>query len=300
MLREQLSHATLTVCRLRADRDEIARRFAERHGARSDLHELIAATLAEADGLDAGDFADACVDTTDVPASKVAALVRESCAEWPGFHASASRLSAPSVEPDAAADLDTEASGGADGRILLICGPTGVGKSTIGFDLYLASRRGGMKAGYVDLDQLGFVNAPRADDSGSHQLKARNLAAIWQTYHAAGARHVVATGPVQDEAAFRCYADALPGATITLCRLHAGRAELTRRILSRRAGGSWPQPGDPLRGQPDACLRQVAHRAAAEAESLERARLGTLRIDTDGRTPEEAADLIAAAARWPG
>jgi adenylylsulfate kinase-like enzyme len=300
VLRALLPHAALTVCRLRADRDEIARRFAARHGNSSDLDELIADTLTEAEQLDASDFADACVDTTGLPASKVAALVRDRCGDWPGFHASVLRPSAASVGPSAAVHLDTAGSQNPDGDILLICGPTGVGKSTIGFQLHLSTLRGGRTCGYVDLDQLAFIRPGASGDPGHHQLKARNLAAIWQTYHAAGARHVVATGPVHDAVAFRRYAEALPGTTITLCRLHAGRAELTRRVLSRGAGGSWPQPGDPLRGQPDAYLRQVADQAAADAESLERARFGMLRIDTDGRTPAEAADLIAAATGWPG
>lgn len=299
VLRDLLPHAALTVCRLRADRDEIARRFAGRHGPGGDLDELITDTLAEADGLDASDFADACVETTDVPATKVAALVRESCPDWPGFHPSVSRPTAASVGPGSAADLDTDTSQGLDGHILLICGPAGVGKSTIGFDLYLRTLRGGLTTGYVDLDQVGFVNPAAANDPGRHQLKARNLAAIWQTYHAAGARHLVATGPVQDVAAFRRYADALRAPTITLCRLHAGRAELTRRILSRGACGSWPQPGDPLRGQPDGYLRRVADQAAADAERLERAGLGELRIDTDGRATSDATDLIEALTAWP-
>src|SRR5215470_4777969 len=93
--------------------------------------------------------------------------------------------------------------------------------------------RAGLTVGYVDLEQVGFACPAEADELRRHRLKARNLAAIWQTYHAEAARHVVATGEVQDEAAFRRYADALPAATITLCRLHAERAELTRRILSR-------------------------------------------------------------------
>jgi predicted ABC-type ATPase len=297
VLRELLPHAALTVCRLRADCREIARRFAERHGPRGDLSELIADTLAEADGFDASDFADACVDTTDVPASRVAALVRESCPDWQGFFASASPRHDASCYPQA--DPDSDTGDGRAGNIALICGPTGVGKSTIGFELYLGTLRRGLTAGYVDLDQLALIHPGASDDPVHHQLKARNLAAIWQTYHAEGAGHVVATGPVQDEAAFRRYADALPGVTITLCRLYAGRAELTRRILSRGAGGSWPQPGDPLRGQPDAYLRQVAEQAAADAESLERALLGTLRIDTDGHTPAETAELIVAATGWP-
>ena len=137
---------------------------------------------------------------------------------------------------------------------MLICGPTRVGKSTIGLQLHLRTLRAGLTAGYVDLDQVGFVSPGRADDPHQHRLKARNLAAMWQTYRA---RHVVATGQVQDEASFRRYTDALPAATITLCRLHASPADLTWRIVSRGAGGSWPHPGDPLRGQPDGYLRQA-------------------------------------------
>ena len=68
----------------------------------------------------------------------------------------------------------------------------------------------------------------------------------------------------------------------------------TRRIMSRGAGGSWPQPGDPLRGQPPEILLQAADRAAAEARALERAVAGAGRIDTDGLTVTAAVDAIAA------
>jgi hypothetical protein len=63
--------------------------------------------------------------------------------------------------------------------------------------------------------------------------------------------------------------------------------------LLRGQGLSWPQPGDPLIGQPEDYLRLVAARAAAEAEALERSGLGDLCIDTNGRTVAEVADLIA-------
>jgi hypothetical protein len=94
------------------------------------------------------------------------------------------------------------------------------------------------------------------------------------------------------------YAGALPAVRVTVCRLHAGPAELARRISRRGLGLSWPQPGDPLIGQPEAHLRLVAAEAAAQAEALERSGLGDLRIDTDGRTVAEIADLIAR--RWYG
>jgi len=137
VLRDLLPHAALTVCRLRADRGEIARRFAERQGSGDDLNGLISDSLAEADLLDASGFADACVDTTGVQARKVATLVREICRDWPGFHGSGSRSGAGRQGRESRADPYAGAGRGPDGRILLICGPTGVGKSTIGFQLHL-------------------------------------------------------------------------------------------------------------------------------------------------------------------
>jgi len=101
---------------------------------------------------------------------------------------------------------------------------------------------------------------------------------------------------VPDERAAAVYASALPAAQVTVCRLHAGPAELARRIALRGQGLSWPQPGDPLIGQPAAHLRRVAAESATEAEALDRSGLGDLRIDTDGRTVAEVADLVTR--RW--
>jgi hypothetical protein len=81
---------------------------------------------------------------------------------------------------------------------------------------------------------------------------------------------------------------------LTLCRLHAGRQHLTERIMSRGQGGSWAQPGDPLRGQPVTRLLHVADQAVASAAGPEHAGIGDLRIDTDGHTVEQVADAITA------
>jgi len=308
--REELSKAALTVCRLRADRDELARRFTDRHGRSADLQDALTDTLAEAEAMDASNFGDAEVETSGVPAGQVAALVRGSCPHWPGFLAGAATPSCDATGPDT--ETASRSRVGADalgGHILLISGPTGVGKSTIGFALYLRYLRAGLAAGYIDLRQIGFVSAGRPGDQSQHRLEARNLATMWRNYHAVGARHLIATGRVESDAVLSAYREALPSATITLCRLYAGPAELTRRVMSRGDGGSWPEPGDPLRGQPAEFLADVADRAAAEGDALDRSGAGTissntaqisaLRIDTDGRSAAEAADLIAAATGFP-
>ncbi len=295
--RDLLKQAAVMVCRLRADPDEVVRRLAGRQpvsgGAAGDLARQVRDGC---DRMDASDFADVCVDTTGVPAGEVAALIRDRCRGWPGFGEGSPQAVAART---ALGRLAGSQARGYGGRILLVCGPAGVGKSTIGFELYRRCLRTALTAAYVDLDQIGFL-APHADgDPRNHRLKARNLAGIWRTYRAAGATHLVVSGPVENQAALRAYAAALPAAVITACRLHAGRAELRRRIMTRGEGGSWPQPGDPLRGQPDSYLSEVAEQAAADARTLDHTPLNALRIDTPGYTAAEAADLTAAAASWP-
>lgn len=280
------SLAALTVCRLRVGRDELKQRFLGRGGQAGLLEEV----LSEADTMDASDFADVCVDTSSLPVAEATQLVRERLAGWP-------ILTGPSRPCEAGPDEGPATA--ADGPILMLCGPTGVGKSTVGFEVYLTALRAGSTAAYIDLDQIGFCRPAPAGDPGNHRVKTRNLAAMWQAYREAGAQCLIAVGPVENDAAARAYAAALPRAAMTLCRLHAGTDELKRRIMLRGQGGNWPQPGDPLAGQPATYLLRAAASAAADAEALEHAVIGALRIDTDRLTVAEAVDAIAARTGWP-
>lgn len=176
--------------------------------------------------------------------------------------------------------------------VLWLCGPPGAGKSTVGWEIFDQLTEAGIVAGYADIDQLGMCYPEPVSDPGRHRMKAQNLGA--------GARCLITVGPVENDAAAKAYATALPRAAITLCRLHAGAAELTRRIMLRGQGGSWPQPGDPLAGQPTTYLHRAAASAAADAEALEHTVTGALRIDTDRLSVAEAADAIAARTGWPG
>jgi hypothetical protein len=275
--------ASLTVCRLRASPAELRRRLQARGAP-----DLAAGSLQEAEELDRSLLADACVDTDGLTVSEVARLVRERCGRWPPERPASAGTdeTAPTARPAA----------GAGGEVLLVCGAAGVGKSAVGFEVYLRQLRAGLAAAYLDLGQIGFMGAAPAGDLGGRRLRARNLADLWRAYHEAGARRLVLSGPVPDARAAAVYAGALPAADVTVCRLHAGPAELARRISRRGQGLSWPEPGDPLIGQPEARLRLAAEQAAADAEALEHSGLGDLRIDTDGLSVGDAADL--ASRRW--
>ncbi|HET6874083.1 MAG TPA: AAA family ATPase [Acidimicrobiales bacterium] len=261
--------AGLSVWRLRAEPGELRRRLALRRASPA----MIEGAVVEAQKLEGTGFADVVLDTTGSSVDEIATTVMAELGEWPRA------VRRPFIDP-----TDPPA---AVGPVLWLWGPTGVGKSTIGFRAYLDLLSAGVPAAYVDVDQIGFCSTAPLD----HRLRARNLAAVWSRFMAAGARALVAVGPVASPADATCYTEALPPARITWCGLAAGEEALTRRILSRQAGGSWPQPGDPLRGRSTAELRKVA--AAASSEAVDGP--GVV-IETDHLSVADAAAAVLA--RW--
>lgn len=67
--------------------------------------------------------------------------------------------------------------------------------------------------------------------------------------------------------------------------------------MSRGAGGSWPEPGDRLRGQSAEFLGDLADQAIQDAEVRDRSD-GGVAIDTTSLSPDESADVIVSAIRW--
>jgi adenylylsulfate kinase-like enzyme len=267
--------AALTLCRLRVDRDELVRRFL----GRSRDEESVAAVLIEADEMDASTIEDLCVDTTGLTVPGAVAAVAAATAGW--HTATGAPPPLPVFTP-------------ADGPILWVSGVPGVGTSMVGYTIYQRTLGSGRTMGYLDLRQVGFGPHDQVD----HQLRAANVAAVWRAYRDLGTDGLVIVGEIHADGAEVHYATALPAATLTVCRLHADRAELAERILPRGDRGSWPQPGDPLLGQPIERLRQVVERAVADGEALDRARIG-VRVDSTGRGIAKTADAVLATGMWP-
>ncbi|MEU8400079.1 hypothetical protein AB0C28_33255 [Nonomuraea sp. NPDC048892] len=272
-----------TVCRLRVDAGELERRFLAR-GWRPDL---VAETVAEALAQDRTDYADLCVDTTGLTVQETARLILARTAGLP-------------------------AAGGEPVPVLWFSGATAAGKSTVGYEVFSQIVRTGVRAAYIDVKQIGALRpAPHGDQrddqrdgqrdgrpDGPHgdldvrQLVAGNLAAVWAGHRAAGARCLIVSGGPDSDDVIRDRVAPIPGIDLTVCRLHATPATLAERIRLR-AGGQAPQlPGDELKGLGPQDLDRVAERAAAEAEALERAGSGDLRIETDDRTAQEIAAFV--------
>ncbi|MEU4744037.1 hypothetical protein AB0G02_26710 [Actinosynnema sp. NPDC023658] len=158
--------------------------------------------------------------------------------------------------------------------VLWLLGPSGVGKSTVGWLVYRTLDR----AAYVDADQLGLCYPSTGDDPENHRVKSSALGALWPDLKAAP---LVVSGFLDSLGEARRYTDRLPGADVTLCRLGVGREELRARFLGR----GW--------------LTEQVYVVLDEAEALERpdfVDFADFTVDTGGRSPADVAAEIRE--RW--
>jgi len=165
--------------------------------------------------------------------------------------------------------------------VLWLCGPSGVGKSSVGFALFEQISKTTTAAAYVDLDQLGICYPAPGDDPGNHRLKARNLGDLWPGLRSAGAQCLVVSGVVDDAEEVRRHARMLPGAALTVCRLRVGDDELRARIARRGA------------------LLHLTEASVRNAAELDRTAFADLVIDTAGLSVPQVVALVRDAG-WPG
>lgn len=226
-----------------------------RLAARGRPNEPLDELLQDAEDLDRSGLPGVVIDTTGLDVADVLGKVSRGTSGW--LRSSEARLSAGGAYGGRAH---------APGEILWLCGPTGVGKRTVSWSVYLKSGLAGQHTAFLDLDQVGFFRPASAKDPGNHRLKAGNLAGIWRNFAMSGARRLVILGPLDRPEAAEVYRAALPKATITLCRMGIGRARLDGRIV-RRGRGEAPGSGiagDELKGLPQKALHEFRDRPKGE------------------------------------
>jgi hypothetical protein len=159
----------------------------------------------------------------------------------------------------------------------------GVGKSSVGWEIFAQLRNGGIKTGYADADQLGLCYPVPDDDPVNHRVKSRSVGAVYCNFRDAGARCFILSGSVSSAEEARMYRDQIPGADLTICMLSADPSVIRERFLRR----GW----NPHRV--DEAIREVA--------DLERAKFANLLVDTDDHSVKEVARMVRAQAdNWPG
>lgn len=278
----EVGGAGVTFCRLRVDPEELKRRLSTRYGLND-----TARALAEAHRWDRYDSAGLLVDTGEGDpldnARRVAEAVRSAAAPAP-----VTASGPPSSSAQAAAGADP-------GRAVLICGPAGVGKSTVGFGLFGHLQGDGRTAAYLDLQQLGFLADLPQGAPGGHKIVAGCVADLWEEYRAVGTQDLVLTGNVEQMADVQRYRDALGATPLVVCRLRTSPEALRDRIMARTRGGGPMLAGDALLGLTADKAEIVLHEALTQQSRLDRVDPADVTLETADRSPEAVTHSARAA-----
>lgn len=184
--------------------------------------------------------------------------------------------------------VEARASGAAAERppvqVLLLGGRSGVGKTSIGFEVSGRLQAVGVEHCLVDGDNLSATYPRPRDDPDGSRLGETNLRALWATYSRVGQRRMlyVNTVSVVNGEMVRRVVGAR--ATIRGVLLTARDDTVRRRLGSREIGSFLEEHLEASRA------RDAALRSAAED--------WVLRVATDGRTVTDIASDVIDAVGW--
>lgn len=167
--------------------------------------------------------------------------------------------------------------------LLVLTGPVGVGKTTVAQAISDLLTEHSLAHAVIDQDWLRWCLPSPSHDPFQIALGLKNLAAVWANYRAAGAERLIIADVVETQSDRAHYRTVVPGAVITVVRLHATLPTLHARLARRDSGASlaWHQ-----------------QRAAELALLMERNSIGDVIIDTEGKPESDVAWEIVRHLQW--
>ncbi|GAA2115522.1 hypothetical protein [Streptomyces synnematoformans] len=173
-------------------------------------------------------------------------------------------------------------------EVLLIGGRSGVGKSSVGYEVSAQLRAVDVAHALIEGDVLDHIHPAPPGDPDRSRLTERNLAALWGNYAALGCRRLIYTNTASVMASESGIYERALGKDARFVRvlLTASDATARGRLAARELGSE---------------LEQQVQRSGFMARHLEEGvPEGTVRVATDGRAVADVArDVVAAVGWWP-
>ncbi len=119
---------------------------------------------------------------------------------------------------------------------LVISGPVGVGKTTVGTEVSTILAQAGTPHTFIDLDALTMTYPRPPDDRFGDRLALQNLRAVWTNAAAAGSRNLIIARVIESMDDLQTIKEALPNTKLSLCQLSAGERTLIERVRTREHG----------------------------------------------------------------
>jgi hypothetical protein len=253
------------LCRLRADHDVVVERLTVRG---SPQFAAASRTYDEDHAVPPGDLS---LTAHPLGVAEVASEILRELGPWP-----------PTRPVHPAAPTDSALTS-RDGSAILVNGPRAVGKSAVAWQLFMSSVSAGVCAGYLDLEQMGFVHPSLASDN--LRLKLANVGVCWDGLRRQGAERLVLCGCVETARNLDLYRRLIP--SLRVVSLTAGYAAILERARRRTRRKEIWLPGDDLFGRAESELPAIArHSAAFKGEGAD------FVLQTDELTPTEVASRI--------
>ena len=186
---------------------------------------------------------------------------------------------------------------GVEVPLLLLCGASGAGKSSVAWEIYFKLVRAREPVAHVDLDGIGYGPPGHF---GSFEMKFQNVAAVWRCYAEVGARAFVVSGLRALTVDIEACTAVVPQSVPTVVVLTLTAEEQRERILSRARARFALERGGGSSAQTPEALEQIVAAAAQELEDEVEHIPGALTVATVGVDVPEVARQILAATGWPG
>jgi hypothetical protein len=116
--------------------------------------------------------------------------------------------------------------------VLLVTGPIGVGKTAVLREADALLIEAGSSHATVELEEIARCWS-NAIEGSQTTFVYQNLASLWSNFVAVGASRLLLSALVQRRSDLRLVSEAIPGAAITVVRLHAQLSALEQRIRLR-------------------------------------------------------------------
>ena len=119
--------------------------------------------------------------------------------------------------------------------VVVITGPCGVGKSSVGFECMELLERADVPAAFVDAE-LAYFHPKPEDDRWGYGVAEEALRKLWQVYAEQGHQRLLLSRVVEDDEQRAIVERAVPDARLQLFRLVAGEDTIHARLSKREIG----------------------------------------------------------------
>jgi len=123
--------------------------------------------------------------------------------------------------------------------ILVISGPVGVGKTTVGEEVSESLDETGIAHTFIDFDQLRYTYPRIPEDPWSTGLGMQNLKSIWINCTARGAKNLVVSTVVEEHKFIAQLESSIPDSKAITIQMFASPNTLKKRVEKREIGSGF-------------------------------------------------------------